>query len=262
MWLFSRWATETTFSVFLFAMTESLRVDGRTFNQIRPVKLTRGWAKHAEGSCLIEWGDTKVLCTASIESYVPQWIKGTGKGWLTAEYAMLPRSTGNRKPRDISKLKLDGRSVEIQRLIGRSLRSVVDLKMLGERMITVDCDVLQADGGTRCASITGAWVAVYEALSKLQQQKTIRDNPMRRNVTAVSVGLVDENLLLDLNYVEDSRAAVDMNVIMTNGGRLIEVQAGGEGQTFSREQLDQLLQLAEVGIQQLMPLQDEAVKGL
>ncbi len=243
-------------------MTDSLRVDGRTHDQIRPVKLTRGWAKHAEGSCLIEWGDTKVLCTASVESFVPQWIKGTGKGWLTAEYAMLPRSTGSRKPRDIAKLKMDGRSVEIQRLIGRSLRSVVDLKMLGERMITVDCDVLQADGGTRCASITGAWVAVYEALAKLQEKKTIRDNPMRRNVTAVSLGLVGEKLLLDLNYVEDSAAAVDMNVIMTNGGRLIEVQAGGEGQTFSREQLDQLLQLAEVGIDQLMPLQDEAVKGL
>lgn len=240
----------------------STRSDGREPNQLRPLDFTLGWAKHAEGSCLLEWGDTKVLCTATIENNVPHWMRGRGSGWLTAEYAMLPRSSGKRIPRDISKGKPDGRSIEIQRLIGRSLRAVVDTEVLGERMIVVDCDVLQADGGTRCASITGAWVAVYQALSTLQKNGALRTHPLKRHVTAVSVGLVGEELLLDLNYAEDSRASLDMNVVMSNDDRLVEVQAGAEGQTFSREQLNGLLELATPGIQQLRALQEAAIAEL
>ena len=244
-------------------MNDSLtRIDGRRFDELRPVQFILGWARHAEGSCLLEWGDTKVLCTATIENNVPHWMRGRGSGWLTAEYAMLPRSSGKRIPRDISKGKPDGRSVEIQRLIGRSLRAVVDMELLGERMIVVDCDVLQADGGTRCASITGAWVAVYQALSKLQKDGALRTHPLKRNVTAVSVGLVGEELFLDLNYSEDSRASLDMNVVMSNADHLIEVQAGAEGQTFSRAQLNGLLDIATPGIQQLRTMQDAAVADL
>lgn len=238
------------------------RSDGRRPDELRPLNFLLGWAKHAEGSCLLEWGDTKVLCTATIENNVPPWMRGRGSGWLTAEYAMLPRSSGKRIPRDISKGKPDGRSIEIQRLIGRSLRAVVDTEVLGERMIVVDCDVLQADGGTRCASITGAWVAVYQALSTLQKNGTLRTHPLKRHVTAVSVGLVGEELLLDLNYAEDSRASLDMNVVMSNDDRLVEVQAGAEGQTFSREQLNGLLELATPGIQQLRALQEAAIAEL
>ncbi|MDF2439455.1 MAG: ribonuclease [Abditibacteriota bacterium] len=243
-------------------LSNSKRIDDRQPDELRPLNFLRGWAKNAEGSCLLEWGDTKVLCTATLESHVPPWMRGRGSGWLTAEYAMLPRSSGKRIPRDISKGKPDGRSVEIQRLIGRSLRAAIDLEALGERMIMVDCDVLQADGGTRCASITAAWVAVYEALAALQKSGALRTHPLKRNLTAVSVGLVDSELLLDLNYAEDSRASLDMNVVMSNDDRLVEVQAGAEGQTFSREQLNGLLELATPGIQLLRAMQEAAIADL
>jgi ribonuclease PH len=242
--------------------TEKLRRDGRAPGQIRPVRLTRGWAKHAEGSCLTEFGDTKVICTATVETNVPPWMRNTGSGWVTAEYGMLPRSTNTRHQRDGGRGKPDGRTVEIQRLIGRSLRSVIDMRLLGERTIMVDCDVLQADGGTRTASITGAWVALCEALGKLRDDGTFRRLPLKQHVTAISVGLVGKQELLDLTYEEDSRADVDMNVVMTETGRLIEVQAGGEGATFSREELDRLLALAQAGIDQLVPAQREAVKDI
>lgn len=241
---------------------DNKRRDGRAFNQLREVKLTRGWAKHAEGSCLIEFGDTKVLCTASIENTVPPFLRNSGSGWVTAEYGMLPRATGTRRQRDGSRGKPDGRTIEIQRLIGRSLRSVVDVRMLGERTIYIDCDVLQADGGTRTASITGAWVALCEALNVLKKDGVFRRIPIQHHVTAISVGIVNKQELLDLNYEEDSRAAVDMNVVMTESGRLIEVQAGGEGQTFSREELDRLIALAQAGIDSLVPMQREAVKDI
>lgn len=238
------------------------RPDGRALNQLRPVTLTRGWAKHAEGSCLAEFGDTKVLCTASIETTVPNWMRHTGSGWLTAEYGMLPRSTGSRHQRDSTRARPDGRTIEIQRLIGRSLRSVIDLRALGERTIVIDCDVLQADGGTRTAAITGAWVALYEALRHLQTTMNLRKMPLEHHITAVSVGIVHKQELLDLSYVEDSKAAVDMNVVMTEQNRLIEVQAGGEGQTFARAELERLLDLAQLGIEVLVPLQKAAVQDL
>ncbi|MBV9864477.1 MAG: ribonuclease PH [Abitibacteriaceae bacterium] len=241
---------------------ETTRRDGRAPNQMRPVTLTRSWAKHAEGSCLVEFGDTKVICTASIENSVPAFMRNTGSGWVTAEYGMLPRSTGSRKQRDSTRGKPDGRTIEIQRLIGRTLRSVIDLRAVGERTITLDCDVLQADGGTRTAAITGAWVALCEALCGLRDKEKLRKLPLEHHVTAVSVGIVGKQEVLDLPYEEDSRAAVDMNVVMTETGRLIEVQAGGEGQTFNREQLNRLLDLAQIGIDYLVPLQQEAVKDI
>src|SRR6478672_4901851 len=211
------------------------RLDNRTEDALRPVRLTRGWAKNAEGSCLIEFGDTKVLCTASVDSNVPPWMRNTGTGWVTAEYGMLPRATDRRNIRDATRGKPDGRTIEIQRLIGRSLRAAVNMKALGERSITIDCDVLQADGGTRTAAITGAWVALCEALAKLKHDGVLRAWPLSEQVAAVSVGIVGGNELLDLRYAEDSRASVDMNVVMTPSGQLIEVQASGEGATFSVE---------------------------
>ncbi len=239
------------------------RIDGREPHQMRPVTLTRGWAKYAEGSCLAEFGDTKVLCTASVENTVPPWLRGGGRGWLTGEYGMLPRATNTRTQRDSSRGKPDGRTVEIQRLIGRSLRAVVDLAMLGERTIIVDCDVLQADGGTRTTAITGAWVAVCEAICRLRANGVVRGMPLGYHVAAVSVGIVDKQELLDLCYAEDSRAAVDMNVVMTDQSRLIEVQATGEGQnTFTRSQLDSLLDLAASGINSLVALQKETVQDI
>jgi ribonuclease PH len=238
------------------------RRDGRAPDQMRPVTLTRGWAKYAEGSCLAEFGDTKVLCTASVESSVPGWLRHSDTGWVTAEYGMLPRSTGSRNQRDATRSRPDGRTIEIQRLIGRSLRSVVNLRALGERTIIVDCDVLQADGGTRTAAITGAWVALCEAMCQLRKESKIRGMPLTSNVAAISVGIVGKQELLDLAYEEDSRAAVDMNVVMTEQGRLIEVQAGGEGQTFTRAELGRLLELAKIGTDLLVPLQNEAVKDI
>lgn len=239
-----------------------MRPDNRRPDELRPVQLTRGWAKHAEGSCLIEVGDTKVLCTASVENGVPPFLKGSGTGWVTAEYGMLPRSTGTRMPRAATKGKNDGRTIEIQRLIGRSLRAAIDTKLLGERTVTLDCDVLQADGGTRTAAITGAWVALCEALAKTKRDGALKNWPLADQVAAVSVGIVNNQEVLDLRYVEDSKASVDMNVVMTAKGRLIEVQASGEGATFSREELDGLLTLAQIGIGELAQLQQQAVADI
>lgn len=239
-----------------------MRIDSRTPDQLRPLSLTPGWAKNADGSCFIEVGETKLICTATVENFVPQWLKGGGKGWVTAEYGMLPGSTQKRKPRDGARGKTDGRTIEIQRLIGRSLRAGIDMTALGERMITLDCDVLQADGGTRCAAITGAWVALHQALSKLLAESKIASLPLVSPVAAVSVGVIDGVPLLDLCYAEDSRAEVDMNVVMNGEGRLIEVQASGEGNTFSRQELAQLLDLAEGGVAGLIKAQRAAIASL
>ncbi len=236
-----------------------LRQDGRTNSQLRPVKITRNYIKHAEGSALIEVGDTKVICTASVEERTPPFKKDSGEGWVTAEYSMLPRATGVRNPRDISKLKLNGRTQEIQRLIGRSLRTVVDLKLLGERTITIDCDVIQADGGTRTASITGGYVALVDACRKLIDSGAISKMPITGFVAATSVGVVNEQEILDLCYTEDSSAEVDMNVIMTDKGEFIELQATGEKSSFSKNQLDALLVIAEKGIEQLISIQKEVL---
>lgn len=239
-----------------------MRPDSRQFDQLRSLRLTPGWAKNASGSCLIEVGDTKVICTASVEASVPPWLRNSGKGWVTAEYGMLPGSTQTRKSRDGARGKTDGRTIEIQRLIGRSLRAGIDLTALGEKSIIVDCDVLQADGGTRCASITGAWVALYYALAQLKQEGKIGRIPLGSPIAAVSVGVVGHEAVLDLCYAEDSKAEVDMNVIMNGEGQLIEVQASGEGATFTRQELNQLLDLSEIGIQELVAAQKAAIEGL
>jgi len=237
-----------------------LRQDGRSNSQLRSVKITRNYIKHAEGSVLIEVGDTKVICTASVEERVPPFKKDSGEGWVTAEYSMLPRATGVRNPRDISKLKLNGRTQEIQRLIGRSLRTIVDLKLLGERTITIDCDVIQADGGTRTASITGSYVALVDACKKLISNGLISTMPVTGFVAATSVGVVKGEELLDLCYLEDSAAEVDMNVIMSDKGEFIEIQATGEKTSFSKKQLDMLLNLAQDGIAELIDIQREVLK--
>lgn len=231
------------------------RFDGRKNNELRKVKITRNYICHAEGSALIEFGNTKVICTASVDEKVPPFKKGSGEGWVTAEYSMLPRSTQVRNIRDVSKLRLNGRANEIQRLIGRSLRSVIDFKILGERSIIIDCDVIQADGGTRTASITGGFIALMDACSYLVDRKIISEIPIRDFVAAISVGIVKENNLLDLCYQEDSNATVDMNVVMTDTGELIEVQATGELSPFSRKALNSLLDLAEKGISELISIQ-------
>lgn len=236
-----------------------LRQDGRIHSQLRSVKITRNYIKHAEGSVLIEVGDTKVICTASIEERTPPFKKDSGEGWVTAEYSMLPRATGVRNPRDISKLKLNGRTQEIQRLIGRSLRTIVDLKLLGERTITIDCDVIQADGGTRTASITGGYVALVDACRSLKNSGLISKMPVTGFVAATSVGVVNEQELLDLCYTEDSAAEVDMNVIMSDNGEFIEIQATGEKNSFSKKQLDVLLIIAQKGIEQLIQIQKEVL---
>ncbi len=235
------------------------RFDNRRTDELRKVILTPSWSRHAEGSCLIDIGDTRVLCTASVEEKVPPWMRGSGKGWVTAEYGMLPRSTHSRKARDGSRPKPDGRGVEIQRLIGRSLRAVVDMGILGERQITIDCDVLQADGGTRCAAITGGWLALQHAVFGLMEKGMLTRNPLRQNVAAVSVGLLEIGAVLDLPYEEDSNADVDMNVVMDGAGQLIEVQATGETRTFSRDEMNALLDLAEKGIGELVALQNAAI---
>ena len=232
-----------------------MRPDGRSPNQIRPLEIVTGFQKHAEGSALIKLGDTHVLCAASVEEGVPGFLKGKGQGWLTAEYAMLPRSTHTRSKRDPG-----GRGKEIQRLIGRSLRAAVDLEHLGERTIHVDCDVLQADGGTRCASITGAWVALALAIHKLVKNGVLLNaNALRPPVAAVSVGVVGGEVVLDLPYIEDSKADVDMNVVGDEAGKLIEVQGTAEHASFDRQQLDAMLDLALVGIQQFVRAQRQAV---
>src|SRR6266498_2804670 len=231
------------------------RTDGRAFNELRPVKITPGYLPYAEGSVLIEMGQTRVVCAASVDERVPQFLRNSGQGWITAEYSMLPRATQQRTPREIRRGGPSGRTHEIQRLIGRSLRAAADMKVLGERTITLDCDVLQADGGTRTAAITGAYVAFAIACERLLKGKLIRKSPIISEVTAVSVGIVDGTPLLDLKYDEDSRAEVDMNVVCTGDGRFIEVQGTAEGSPFTREQMDNLLELARKGIAELIQLQ-------
>ena len=237
-----------------------MRIDGRKNDQVRHTKVTRNYIKHAEGSVLIEVGDTKVICTASIEDKVPPFLKGTGEGWITAEYNMLPRSTATRKVRDIARLKLDGRTMEIQRLIGRALRSVVDLKALGEKTIWIDCDVIQADGGTRTTSITGAFIALVDAVNKIHKQKSFKVYPIRKFVCATSVGIVGEERLLDLCYEEDSNAKVDMNIIGTDDGQFVEIQGTGEEAPFTRSELNEILDLGEKGIKQMIQLQKDCLK--
>lgn len=237
-----------------------MRVDGRKNDAVRNVKITRNYTKYAEGSVLIEVGDTKVICTASIEDKVPPFLKGSGEGWITCEYNMLPRSTQVRKVRDISKLKIDGRTMEIQRLIGRSLRSVMDLKAIGERTIWIDCDVIQADGGTRTSSICGAFVALVDAVNKIHKESPFEIYPIRSFVSAISVGIVGNDKLLDLCYEEDSKAKVDMNVVMTEEGQFIEVQGTGEENPFSRQDLNDLLALAEKGVKHMIHMQKDSLK--
>lgn len=236
----------------------SVRSDSRAPDALRPVTITRRFLKHAEGSCLIEFGDTKVICSASVEERVPPFLRDTGKGWVTAEYSMLPRATNTRSQRDSG--KPNGRSLEIQRLIGRSLRSVVDLQAFGERTITLDCDVMQADGGTRTAAITGAYVALVDAFRWMMSNRGLKRVPISGGLAAVSVGIVNSRDLLDLCYTEDSSAAVDMNVVMTSAGEFVEVQGTAEGLPFGRERLNRLLDLAEGGIKTLIEAQKAALR--
>jgi ribonuclease PH len=242
-------------------MTEFARSGGRAAGQLRPVRITRGYTIHAEGSVLIEFGQTRVLCTASVEERVPPHKKGSGEGWVTAEYGMLPRATHTRNDREAARGKQTGRTQEIQRLIGRSLRAVFDLKKLGERTITLDCDVLQADGGTRTAAITGAFVAAQDAVKQLLAAGKLTTSPITGHVAAISVGIVQGTPLLDLEYAEDSVCDTDMNVVMTGAGHYIEVQGTAEGAAFSRQEMDSLLALAERGVKELVRLQDEALKS-
>jgi ribonuclease PH len=238
---------------------DGVRPDGRGPDELRPAKVTTSYLRHAEGSCLIELGDTRVVCAASVEEKLPAFLKGKGEGWVTAEYGMLPRATTTRSQREVSRGGPSGRTHEIQRLIGRSLRAVVDLKALGERTIWVDCDVIQADGGTRCASITGAFVALVDALRRLRRQGSLAAIPVRDFVAAVSVGRVKDAILLDLKYEEDSTAQVDMNVVKTGDGRFVEVQGTAEGQPFSEDEMRQLLATADKGIRELVEIQRKAL---
>ena len=237
-----------------------LREDGRKFNEERKIKITKDVNIYAEGSVLIEVGNTKVICTASVSEKVPPFLRGTGKGWVTAEYSMLPRATNERNQREASKGKLTGRTVEIQRLIGRALRSAIDLEKLGERLITIDCDVIQADGGTRTTSITGGYVALALTVKKLLKEEILEENPLIANVAAISVGKIDSELMVDLKYSEDSAAEVDMNVIMNKKGEFIEVQGTGEESTFTRTELNGLLDLAEASIKRIIDLQDKVIE--
>ncbi|MDO8208554.1 MAG: ribonuclease PH [Gallionella sp.] len=236
-----------------------MRPSSRQPDQLREIRITRHYTKHAEGSVLIECGDTKVICTASVEERVPPHKKGSGEGWVTAEYGMLPRSTGSRMQREAAKGKQSGRTQEIQRLIGRSLRAVVDLKKLGERTIQIDCDVIQADGGTRTASITGAYVALQDAVSGLMQKGLVLENPVKDSIAAISVGIYQGTPVLDLDYLEDSACDTDMNVVMLGSGHFVEVQGTAEGHAFSREEMDCLLELAKSGIEELIQMQHAAL---
>lgn len=238
-----------------------MRPSKRQNDEMRAISFERGVSKHAEGSCLVKFGDTHVLCTASLEEKVPAWMRNSGKGWVTAEYGMLPRSTGERMRREASSGKQGGRTLEIQRLIGRSLRAVFDLKALGERTLHLDCDVLQADGGTRCASITGAWLAAALAVRGLMAGGRLAADPLRGQVAAVSVGIVDGRPILDLDYPEDSACDTDMNVVMTGAGDFVEVQGTGEGGSFRRDELNRLLDLAAAGIQELVRAQARALES-
>ncbi|NHB91979.1 ribonuclease PH [Photorhabdus cinerea] len=237
-----------------------MRPAGRAAEQVRPITITRHYTKHAEGSVLVEFGDTKVLCNASVEEGVPRFLKGQGQGWVTAEYGMLPRSTHSRNAREAARGKQGGRTMEIQRLIARSLRAAVDLKKLGEYTITLDCDVIQADGGTRTASITGACVALVDALNKMVEAGKLKENPLKSMVAAVSVGIVESEGRCDLEYVEDSAAETDMNVVMMEDGRMIEVQGTAEGEPFSHDELLSLLSLAKGGLETIFAAQRTALK--
>ncbi|MGE3162319.1 MAG: ribonuclease PH [Burkholderiales bacterium] len=235
------------------------RANGRKPDELRPVRMTRGYTRHAEGSVLVEFGDTRVLCTASVEARVPAFLRDKGRGWLTAEYGMLPRATHTRAEREAARGRQSGRTQEIQRLIGRSLRAVVDLARLGERTIQVDCDVLQADGGTRTAAITGSFVAVHDALAWMRREGMIEALPVKDCVAAISVGMKDGVALLDLDYAEDAACDTDMNVVMTGSGRFIEVQGTAEGEPFARAELDRLLALGELGVRELVARQRAAL---
>jgi ribonuclease PH len=236
-----------------------MRRDGRKPGDLRKITITRNFIKHAEGSVLVEFGDTKVICNASVEESVPPFLRGKGTGWVTAEYSMLPRSTHTRSPREAAKGKIGGRTHEIQRLIGRSLRAVIDLSLLGERSIHIDCDVIQADGGTRTASITGAYIALVEAINWLVAKGSITVNPLREAVAAVSAGIVEGEVLLDLDYSEDSTAEVDMNFVVTSSGRFVEVQGTAEAEPFTLGQMDAMRAVALVGVSQLLKLQQEVL---
>jgi len=238
-----------------------MRPSGRQLDQARDIKITRNYTKHAEGSVLIEFGDTKVICTASVANGVPRFMKGEGKGWLTAEYGMLPRSTGSRMNREAARGKQSGRTVEIQRLIGRSLRAAVDMKALGERTIHIDCDVIQADGGTRTASISGGCVALMDALQTLVDSGKLKALPLKQKIAAISVGIYEGHPVLDLDYPEDSTAETDMNVIMTDKGGFIEVQGTAEGEAFQQEEFDAMLTLAKKGINEIFALQMAAIEA-
>ena len=244
-----------------FKLGDLIRPDGREADQVREIKLTRPYQKHAEGSVLIEMGDTRVVCSASVEERVPPWLKGTGQGWITAEYGMLPRSTQNRLNREMV-IKTTGRTYEIQRLIGRAMRAVVDTTALGERTVYVDCDVIQADGGTRTAAINGAFIAVVDAIRKMKDQKRIRRIPIEDYLGAISIGIVDQKTLLDLAYIEDSQADVDLTLVMTGAGRLVEVQGGGEGTTFSLDDLNDLVKEGAKGVKKVIKWQKEILGEL
>ncbi|MDG1249078.1 MAG: ribonuclease PH [Gammaproteobacteria bacterium] len=237
-----------------------MRPSGRETNQAREIRFTRNYTKHAEGSVLVEFGDTKVLCTASIENRVPPWMRDKGQGWVTAEYGMLPRSTGSRMPREAARGKQSGRTQEIQRLIGRSLRASIDLKRLGEHTIHIDCDVLQADGGTRTAAISGSFVALHDAINALLESKAISQSPINQFVASVSVGVFNQTAVLDLDYAEDSQAETDMNVVMNELGEFIEVQGTAEGKTFSQDELSAMLALAKDGISHIIEQQKACLK--
>ena len=236
-----------------------MRPSGRTASQIRPVTITRQYTCHAEGSVLVEFGNTKVLCNATVEEGVPRFMKGQGKGWITAEYSMLPRATHTRSGREAARGKQGGRTLEIQRLIARSLRAAVDLKLLGENTITLDCDVIQADGGTRTASITGACVALVDALTYMRAKGIIKTNPLKHMIAALSVGIYEGTPIADLEYIEDSEAETDMNIVMTETGKLIEVQGTAEGEPFSFEELDEMLKIGKHGLRELFDIQKAAL---
>ncbi|CAI8204910.1 MAG: Ribonuclease PH [Glaciecola sp. HTCC2999] len=238
-----------------------MRPSGRTANQIRPVTITRNFTCHAEGSVLVEFGNTKVICNATVEEGVPRFMKGKGEGWITAEYSMLPRATHSRSGREAARGKQGGRTLEIQRLIARSLRAAVDLKLLGENTITLDCDVIQADGGTRTASITGACVALVDALTYMRSKGILKANPLKHMIAALSVGVYKGNAIADLEYLEDSDAETDMNVVMTETGKLIEVQGTAEGEPFSFEEMAEMLDLAKHGLRELFDIQKTALNN-
>ena len=236
-----------------------MRPSGRQPNELRTINITRNYTKHAEGSVLVEFGDTKVICTATVDNGVPKFLKGSGQGWVTAEYGMLPRSTGSRMRREASHGKQGGRTMEIQRLIGRSLRAVIDMEALGERTVTLDCDVIQADGGTRTASITGSYVALADAISAVSQTEEFKSDPLKGFVASVSVGIFEGTPVLDLDYAEDSNAETDMNVVMNDAGAFIEVQGTAEGHPFTPDELNSMTSLAQHGIEQLIAKQKEAL---